>query len=1412
MVQRIYVEKKPEHAVAAAGLLADLREQLGLPVDSVRIINRYDIAPSQGARAASLSEAGDDAMDEATLNRVAPLVFFEPPLDETFTDLEIPVGARAFAIEPLPGQFDQRASSAAECVQLITQAERPAVQSATVYLLTGALSDDDMQAAIGYVLNPVDSRLASLAPVASLRHEYTEPAAVETLTGFSAMGKPELAQLIERYGLAMTPDDLAVAQEALGGRDVTRAELAVLDAYWSDHCRHTTFSTALDDVRIDDPAVADEWRQFMAERTNTSAPTLMAVATAGQRAVELAGGSVRVDESEEINACTVPVSVDDDGSPADWLLLFKNETHNHPTELEPFGGAATCIGGAIRDPLAGRGRVYQAMRVTGAGDPTAPISATLPGKLPQRRLTQTAAAGFSSYGNQVGLATGLVHEMYHPGYVAKRLECGAVLAAVPAADVRRERPASGDVVLLIGGRTGRDGIGGASGSSKAHEAASVAEWGAQVQKGDAPTERKLRRLFDNPQAIRLIKRCNDFGAGGVCVAIGELADGVAVDLDAVPKKYDGLDGTELAVSESQERMAVVVDPADADSMVALARTENLEATAVAVVTDGAGGADGAQSGEARLVMTWRGQRVVDLPRALLNTGGAERRATAHVPVLPSAVRDDSGDDGGGNGGSNGGLQPTPRSQAPSSTPGLGDHQVWAGVCGVASPNRRSAHEVQQSGPGLQPTPGPQAPSIRADLQTRFTTMLSSLEFCNRQGLAERFDSTIGAGTVLMPFGGVRQRTPTQTMVALLPTGGPTTTCSGMADGFNPYWTQRNPFEGAFLAVCDSVAKLVAAGFSRQNAYLTLQEFFPRLGVDPDRWGQPLAALLGALKAQRLLKVAAIGGKDSMSGTFENLDVPPTLISFAVATGDVRRVVSPEFKRPGTRLMALRADPVADPAGFVAALDAVERLTAAGVVSSAWVCGAGGLAEALFLGAVGNGVGVEVSASLAEDSSRPEGAQASSSTGSLGDQPALAAVCGAASPDRRSVPHQKTPTDWIEALFDSCPGTMLLGLEDGADLAPLDGLSVAEVGRTIADEALIIGGERLPLSDLEAAWDAPLSSVFPRHAAEVGGGLESTQAGGTPVRAGDTAAADAGQPCGEPCGEDGAWGPGAGWSAPPSSKLAQRTVGPHPTAWVPVFPGTNCENDTARALTRAGADVCLQVINNLTPSEVVESARLAAANIAKCQMVVIPGGFSGGDEPDGSAKLIASFLRGPAVAEALTSLLDDRDGLVLGICNGFQALVKLGLVPYGRILPADASFPTLTFNLIGRHQSMLVHTRVASTLSPWLAHCRVGDVHTIAVSHGEGRFVANAGQLASLGEAGQIAAQYVDLSGTPTMATPWNPNGSAGAVEALTSPDGRVLGKMGHSERSGQYLYRNVLAGDDPASHQPVFEAGVAYFA
>ncbi|MDR1570555.1 MAG: phosphoribosylformylglycinamidine synthase [Oscillospiraceae bacterium] len=1226
-VERIYIEKKTAYAVEAAQLLSDAREQLGFEsVKSIRILNRYDV----------------EGLSPEEFRRVAPFVFYEPPLDEAYYDMPATDG-RVFAWEALPGQFDQRADSAAECIQLITQSERPIVRAARVYILEGEISDAMMGAIERYVINPVDSRAASLERADTLRDNTLEPPPVEVLHGFRDMDMATLERLIERARLALEPADLAYCQSYFKEeeRDPTRAELAVLDAYWSDHCRHTTFLTELDNVAIEYPPAKRVWERFIDNRKKIGKakgkPTLMELATFGPKALELQGSAPRVDASEEVNACSVPITVAADGLATPWLLMFKNETHNHPTEIEPFGGAATCIGGAIRDPLSGRGYVYHAMRVTGAGDPTAPLSSTLPNKIPQRKLTQTAAAGFSSYGNQIGLATGIVREFYHPGYIAKRMELGAVIGAAPLSHVRRERPQPGDAVLLIGGRTGRDGIGGASGSSRAHGMNSLDECGAQVQKGNAPTERKLQRLFKNARAARLIKRCNDFGAGGVAVAIGELADGLAVDLDAVPKKYEGIDGTELAVSESQERMAVVVAQEDAVEMIALANAENLEATHVAAVTE-----------KPRLTMRWRGQTVIDLDRSFLNSNGARRHADASIPHLPRIT------------------------------------------------------DIMPAG----------------NLRERFRSVLSDLNVCSQQGLSERFDSTIGAGTVLMPFGGKRQRAPIQTMVAKLPARGETDACSGMAFGFNPYWMERNPFDGAFLAVCESVNKLIAAGFSRADAYLTLQEYFPRLGQNPLRWGLPLAALLGALAAQELLAVAAIGGKDSMSGSFEELDVPPTLVSFAVAAGSVRRVVATDFKRAGAKLALVGADPISEPDAFLATLNWIEGATARGAIESARTLEAGGLAEALFKMAIGGDIGV----SLECDQS---------------------------------------------ILFGGRPGETLVALAPGE--AP-SGIPFIWAGETIPEPAIYAGDERLPLDYLSEPYEARLAGVFPRRAPDEGTDHPKIISYNKPH--------------------------------------IIRSIGfGRPTAWIPVFPGTNCEIDTARALETAGANANIMVINNLSPGAITESVERAAQSIRRSQMIIIPGGFSGGDEPDGSAKLILAFFRNPQIADAVGDLIDRRRGLMLGICNGFQALIKLGLVPFGNVRNASESSPALTYNRIGRHQSMLVRTRIASNISPWLSRCSVGDIHTVAISHGEGRFVISPEAFDSLANAGQIAIQYIDPNGSPTMDTRYNPNGSYGSVEAISSLDGRILGKMGHTERSGIGLFKNV----DEGAYQPLFEGGVDYF-
>ena len=1228
MVYRIYVEKKPGFDVEAQGLKNELVSLLGIQsLSGLRLLNRYDV----------------EGIDEALFNQCAATVFSEPPVDNTYAELPEFEGI-SFAVEYLPGQFDQRADSAAECIQLISQGERPLVRSARVYLLEGSLTEEQVAEIKKYVINPVEAREASLETKATLKMEYPVPTAVATLEGFNELDEEGLKKFIDEKGLAMDLGDIKFCQEYFRSehRDPTITEIRMIDTYWSDHCRHTTFGTILDDVQIDDAVVQEAFDRYMAMRTELGRENkprcMMDLATIGAKELKKQGILKNLDESEEINACTVKIKCDVNGKDEDWLFLFKNETHNHPTEIEPFGGAATCIGGAIRDPLSGRSYVYQAMRVTGAGDPLVPVSETLPGKLPQRKLVTTAAAGYSSYGNQIGLATGQVDEIYHPGYVAKRMEIGAVVGATPASHVRRECPAPGDVIVLLGGRTGRDGVGGATGSSKAHKLDSLEHCGAEVQKGNAPIERKLQRLFRREDACKMIKRCNDFGAGGVSVAIGELADGLFIDLNKVTKKYDGLDGTELAISESQERMAVALAPEDVDKFIAIANEENLEATPVAKVTE-----------EKRLNMVWNGVSIVNISREFLNSNGAEKHQNVHVEK--GSV-----------------WQPQ-----------------WAGLT----------------------------------FSQKMKSMVGDLNVCSKKGLSERFDSTIGAATVLMPFGGAYQLTPQNAMVAKLPVDGETTTCSGMAWGYNPYLMSANQYVGARLAVIESVTKLVATGFRYEDAYLTFQEYFERLGNKPERWGKPLAALLGALDAQIGLGIASIGGKDSMSGSFEQLDVPPTLVSFATAIGKASRVVSTEFKKPESTVVLVR--PIIDPEtgcpnffSLKANYKIVENMIEEGMVASACSVGYGGIAEALFKMGLGNRIGFKMRADMTT--------------------------------------HQ---------MFEPMYGSIILEMVSDSPAGML-------LGETTKEYTFESCGEKLDMAELQEIWESKLEPVYPYRKA--GPAVEKINGSLT---------------------------------APAAPKIGVAK----PKVIIPVFPGTNCEYDTAKAFARAGADPEILVVRNLTPADVAESCKALVKAIDASQIVMLPGGFSGGDEPDGSAKFIASFFRNPAVTEAVRRLLQQRDGLMLGICNGFQALIKLGLVPYGDIRPITAYDPTLTFNTIGRHQSMLVRTRIASTGSPWLSKCAVGDEHTVAISHGEGRFVAPQEVLDTLIKNGQVATQYVDLTGTPTMDQRCNPNGSVLAIEGITSPDGRVFGKMGHSERSGEYLYKNVT-GD---KYQPIFEGGVDYF-
>ena len=1230
MVYRIYVEKKKGFDHEAQNLLGEVHGLLGIQsVTGLRLLNRYDV----------------EGVSEELFRSCIPTVFSEPPVDDTCD--HCPEADVVFAVEYLPGQFDQRAASASECIQLISQGERPTVRTARVYLLTGNPTEAELAQIKKYVINPVEAREASLSRKDTLQMEYPTPSTVETLTGFCELDEEGLANFVKEKGLAMDEADIAFCQNyfRFEKRDPTITEIRMIDTYWSDHCRHTTFGTILDDVQIDDEVVQAAFDRYMAMRKDLGREgkprCMMDLATIGAKELKKQGILKNLDESDEINACTVKIKCDVNGKDEDWLFLFKNETHNHPTEIEPFGGAATCIGGAIRDPLSGRSYVYQAMRVTGAGDPLVPVSETMAGKLPQRKLVTTAAAGYSSYGNQIGLATGQVDELYHPGYVAKRLEIGAVVGAAPASNVRREVPAAGDIVVLLGGATGRDGCGGATGSSKAHKLESLETCGAEVQKGNAPIERKLQRLFRRPEATRLIKRCNDFGAGGVSVAIGELADGLAIDLDAVPKKYEGLDGTELAISESQERMAVVLAPQDVDAFVKLAHEENLDATVVATVTE-----------DPRLTMTWKGNTIVNISRNFLNSNGAEKRARVLVYDCQDYKVDWQGD-------------------------------TWA---------------------------------------EKMKNLVTDLNVCSKKGLSERFDSTIGAATVLMPFGGKYQLTPAQAMAAKLPVSGETTTCSGMAWGYNPYLMEKKQYSGAYLAVVESISKLVASGFRYEDAYLTFQEYFERLGDAPERWGKPFAALLGALMAQVDLGVAAIGGKDSMSGSFENLDVPPTLVSFATAIGNTKNVISPEFKTAGSKVVWLypeyqdKLELRPEPHSLKKLYKKVEELIASGKVKAAYTPGYGCAAEAVFKMCLGNRLG------FALDAARDP-----------------------------------------ENLFHPAYGSFILEVDPELELDM--GVTLGTVTETYA---LKMGGETIDLAALQEAWESKLEPVFPYRKA--GATVDKISYEATERKA-------------------------------PAIGIAK------PRVIIPVFPGTNCEYDTARAFARAGADPKVLVINNLSASAVAESCAALTQAIRESQIVMLPGGFSGGDEPDGSAKFIASFFRSPAVTEAVRRLLQQRDGLMLGICNGFQALIKLGLVPYGDIRPITAYDPTLTFNTIGRHQSMLVRTRIASTGSPWLSHCDAGSEYEIAISHGEGRFVAPQNVLDQLVANGQVATQYVDLEGEPTMDQRYNPNGSLLAIEGITSPDGRVFGKMGHSERSGEYLYKNVT-GD---KYQPIFEGGVDYF-
>ena len=1221
-VFRCYAEKKPGFDVEARRLLDELRGELGLKgLTGVRILHRYDV----------------EGIDQKTYGAIRTTVLSEPQVDAVYDEDFPRDGAeRICAVEALPGQFDQRADSCAQCIQLLTGGERPLTASASVYLLSGSVSDGEMEKVKHYLINPVESREATLEKPDTLSRDYPVPADVAVLEGFRTLDSAGLSALLDELGLAMDLDDLTFLQGYFKDeeqRDPTLTEVRLVDTYWSDHCRHTTFSTHLDQVDLSDEAVKAAYERYLAGRVEVYGEekaagrpqTLMDIATLGTKVLKKRGLLPELDESEEINACSIHVPAQVDGQDQDWLLMFKNETHNHPTEIEPFGGAATCIGGCIRDPLSGRVYVHQAMRVTGGGDPRVPYDQTTPGKLPQRKLAQTAAAGYSSYGNQIGLATGHVAELYHEGYIAKRLECGAVVGAAPADHVRREVPAPGDVVILLGGRTGRDGIGGATGSSKSHNMKSLTTMASEVQKGNAPEERKIQRLFRNGAVTRLIKRCNDFGAGGVSVAIGELADGLTIDLDAVRKKYDGLDGTELAISESQERMAVVVAPEDAAQFIAAAEAENLEAYQVATVTE-----------SPRMVMTWRGKTIANLSRAFLNTNGAVKHAQVSVP----------------------------------------------------------AHKAASHG----------APFLS------LREMAGSLKCASRRGLTERFDGSIGAASVLMPFGGKTQRTPAQAMAALFPVepGQETDQASIMAWACDPDQLTADPYAGAHSAVVTSVAKIVAAGADYKKAYLTLQEFFEKLRNEPERWGKPFSALLGALDAQLELGAAAIGGKDSMSGSFLDKDVPPTLISFAIAPAKAGEVLSPEFKEAGHGVYLFG---VGDTEAVKAGWEQFHALCEAGKVKAAWAV-ENGLAEAVTKMSFGNTIGFT--------------------------------ACG----DR----------DWYAVM----PGAIVAELTEDCTCGE-------RIGTTTAEPVITLGQDTAPIAELLALNEAVLEDVYPNRTAD-SGAVEAVS-----------------------------------WMERSPAVCKHKVA--TPKVVIPVFPGTNCEYDSARACRRAGLDPEIVVVRNLSSAALEESAQALEGAIRGAQMVFIPGGFSGGDEPEGSAKFIASFLRNPRLTDAIHDLLKNRDGLMLGVCNGFQALIKLGLVPYGEIRDMDENCPTLTFNNIGRHQSRYVTTRVASVNSPWMLKSNVGDLHAIPISHGEGRFVAPQSVLEDLIAHGQVATQYVNLEGKPSMDIDVNPNGSLWAIEGIFSPDGRVFGKMGHSERRGPCVAVNIPG----EKHQPLLESGALYF-
>ena len=1236
MVRRIYVQKKPGFDVEAKGILEDLKENLQIKgLEKVVILNRYDVS----------------GVDEESYNKAKTTVFSEPQVDDYFDEnYTFDKNDKVFAVEFLPGQFDQRANSLEECLQIISGGERPTCKSAKVYILNGNVSDEELKTIKNYLINSVDAREASLEKPETLEDKLLEPEDVQVVDGFIHMTDDDTEKFYEKYGFAMDIADLKFCQEYFRDtekRDPTMTEMKMIDTYWSDHCRHTTFLTRLEEIDIEWDLLKDIYGKYIESRKfvyqdRKKDISLMDVATIVAKELKKRGVLKNLDESEEINACSIKANIMVDGKEEEYLIMFKNETHNHPTEIEPFGGAATCLGGAIRDPLSGRVYVYQAMRVTGCGDPRQTIEETLPHKLPQRKLTNEAARGYSSYGNQIGLATGQVAEIYHPGYVAKRMEIGALVGAAPSKNVIRLRPEPGDKVILLGGRTGRDGCGGATGSSKAHNSESLTSCGAEVQKGNAPEERKIQRLFRDPEVTKLIKRCNDFGAGGVSVAIGELADGLEINLDKVPKKYEGLDGTELAISESQERMAVVVADKDVENFINLAEKENIEATVVAKVVE-----------EPRVKMYWRNKVIVDLSREFLNTNGDVKNANAKITKPLDAE------------------------------------------------NYFASREI-------------------SDIEKTWKETITDLNCCSQRGLVERFDSTIGANTVIMPFGGKYQLTPAEGMVARIPTlEGYTDAGTIMTYGYNPYIASWSPFHGAVYAIVESVAKYVALGGDYKKAYLTLQEYFEKLRNEPERWGKPLAALLGAYYVQEQLQIAAIGGKDSMSGSYNELDVPPTLVSFCIGDVDTTKVVSNEFKKADSKVYVLKTkmgkENIIDFDNLKENFELVYKLINDGKVLSASTIKNGGIADVITKSCIGNKIGFKFNNT--------------------------------------------------NDLFTPLYGSFVLEASEDIDNAKLELLGMTTNERTIVVNENVV----LDLEELIKLWEEPLEKVFPTRV-EQKGEARNILSQKTPT-------------------------------------ITRKLPITRPHVFIPVFPGTNCEYDSAKAFEDAGARVSTVVFKNLKPQDIQDSIELFAKEIEKAQIIMFPGGFSAGDEPDGSGKFISSIFRNPKLKDLIHKHLYEKDGLMLGICNGFQALVKLGLLPYGEIREMDDTMPTLTFNTISRHQSKMVNTKVVSKMSPWFSEVELGEEFAVPISHGEGRFIISKELEEELIANGQIATQYVDFNGNATYDIDFNPNGSVDSIEGITSPDGRILGKMGHSER----CYRDILKNMPGKKDQKIFEAGVNYY-